>query len=210
MPDKVKTRRRMIAPLLGEGEQALACTQVSFQLRYGIDWLEGAVPPPEPSPPTRVDKGLQVGSSILSVVLGGDGDMDPAPSAPEVRSAFDVIAAGPAGSYAYRMVYAARRLKFLRDAPYFLVTSNRLIFAVDQKGQRFEVLVDVPLREVAAAARRKDVLLIEFTDASFVRIFVSDNLRTAKTARKLTELLAPGGEREPDLARYAPPWARMA
>jgi len=210
MPDKVKTRRRMIAPLLGDGEQALACTQVSFHLRYGIDWLEGAVPPPEPSPPTRVDKGLRVGSSILSVVLGGDGATDPGPSVPEVRSAFDVIAAGPAGSYAYRLVHIARRLKSLRDFPYVLITSKRLIFAVDQKGQRFEVLVDVPLQDVAAAARRKDVLLIEFTDASFVRISVSDNLSSAKTAGKLTELLAPGGEREPDLARYAPPWARMA
>jgi len=210
LANRVRLNRRRIAPLLGEGEQALACIQLNFQLRSGrSDWLEGAVPPREPTPPSRADTALRTGSWILELASGSPTAMEPKPGVPEVRSAFDVIAAGPAGSYAYRLVHAVRRLKLFKNTPYCLITNQRLIFVTTQKSHVFEALVDVPPREVAAVARRKDVLLIEFTDASFVRVAAVDTL-AAREARKMAELLAPGAEREPDLVRYAPPWARMA
>lgn len=209
--DKARTRRRQIAPLLGDGEQAVALVQVKLASGpgHGSNWLEGAPPPRIKPPPTRGEKVSHVIDVATSIASGtGWTSLQHGRGLPAVNSPFDVTAAGAKDSCAYRLVHATSAVRGLRDTLFCLVTARRLIFAVSRKiSEPYEALFEVPLPAVAAVGRRSDCLVIEFTDASLVKLYVSGGLTASGEAKRLAGLLAPAGGREPQLGGYAPPWA---
>ncbi len=209
--DKAKTRRRHIAPLLHEGEQAVAFVQVKLARGpgQGSNWLEGAPPPAVKPPPTRGEK-VSHAIDVLTSIAAGERwtSLQQGRSLPVVNGPFDVTAAGAKGSYAYRLVAVASAVRGLRDALFCLVTDRRLVFVVTRGVTGpYEALFEAPLPAVAAVGRRSDCLVIEFTDASLVKILVSGGLTVSGEAKRLATLLVPAGSREPQLGGYVPPWA---